>query len=85
MFDILKGIVEHIMLFFNIPDRPFLTALVKAIVITVTTFIVMRFARFFFESIKTSLIIGCRLAMLMLDLFEKNKIEFTDGFLKYRR
>lgn len=85
MFDILEGIVEYIMLFFNIPGRIFLTALVKAIVITVTTFIVMRFARFFFESIKTSLIIGCSLAMLMLDLFEKNKIEFTDGFLKYRR
>lgn len=82
MFDILEGIVEHIMLFFNIPDRPFLTALVKAIVITLMTFTVMRSARFFFESIKsgyliedikTSLIIGCGLALLMLifDVFEK--------------
>ena len=49
MFDILESIVEHIMLFFNIPDRPFLTALVKAIVITLMTFIVMRLARFFFR------------------------------------
>lgn len=82
MFYILEEIVEHIMLFLNISNRPFLTALVKAIVITLLTFTVMRSARFFFESIKsgyliedikTSLIIGCGLAILMLifDLFEK--------------
>ncbi len=82
MFYILEEIVEHIMLFLNIPDRPFLSALIKAIIITILVFIGMRTARFFVESIasgyliddlKTSLIIGCGLALLMLlfDLFEK--------------
>lgn len=82
MFYILEEIVEHIMLFLNIPNRPFLTALVKAMIITLIVFIGMRIARFFVESIasgylvddmKTSLIIGCGLAMLVLlfDLFEK--------------
>lgn len=58
MFDILEGIVEHIMLFFNIPDRPFLTALVKGVVIAVGFFIAMRIGRFFFQSITLGYILG---------------------------
>lgn len=96
MLNILEEIVEHIMLFLNISDRAFLTALVKAILIALITFIVIKLARFFVESIrsgylieniKISLIISIGLSVLMLlfNLFEKNKIEFTDGFLKYRR
>jgi len=58
MLDILEGIVEHIMLFFNIPDRPFLTALVKGVVISSSFFIGMRLGRFFFQSITSEYVVG---------------------------
>lgn len=52
MFDILEGIVEHIVLFLNIPNRPFLTALVKAMIIFLITFTTLRLARFLVKSIE---------------------------------
>ena len=67
MFDILEGIVEHIILFFNIPNRPFITALVKSVLSALAFFFVVRIARFikdsivskyFVDDIKLSLIIG---------------------------
>lgn len=47
MLDILEEIVEYIMLALNIPNRPFLTALVKWLVLASILFTVMRIGRFF--------------------------------------
>ena len=67
MFYILEEIVEQIMLFLNIPNRPFLTALVKSFLSGLVFFLVVRVARFikdsiiakyFVDDIKLSLIAG---------------------------
>lgn len=82
MFDILEEVVEHIMLFLNIPNRPILSAVVKGILISFIIFIVMRGARLFFQDITSAYIIddaklciasGIFLAAISLffDLIEK--------------
>lgn len=84
MFYIFEEIVEHIMIFFNIPDRPFLTALVKSIILGFIFFLFMRIARFivdsitlkyFVDDIKLSLIAGCIVftVSLLVSFFERNK------------
>lgn len=47
MFDILEGIIKHIMLVLHIPNRPCLTAIVKWILITTILFLAARVIRFF--------------------------------------
>lgn len=81
MFGIFEGIVEHIMLFFNIPDRQFLTALVKWATIATILFTAARVIRFFqssgsayiLDDIKLCLALGLFLAAVSLffDLVEK--------------
>ena len=81
MFDILEGIVEHIMLFFNIPDRPFFTALVKWILISFILFVTARIIRLFqsfgsaylLDDAKLCIALGFFLAVVSLffDVIEK--------------
>lgn len=84
MFYILEEIVEHIMLFLNIPDRPFLTALVKGVLTGFTFFVTVRIARFamysitskyFVNDIKLSLVAGCIIFFLSLlvSFVDRNK------------
>lgn len=83
MFYILEEIVEHIMMFLNIPNRPFLTALVKSILSVLAFFFVVRIARFirdsivseyFVDDIKLSLIVGgiAFTISLLVSFFERN-------------
>lgn len=77
----MEGIVEDIILVLHIPNRPFLTALVKRVLITVIFFITARVIRLFqllgseyiLDNIKLSIALGFFLAevSLFFDLIEK--------------
>lgn len=65
MFDILEGIVEHIMLFFNMPDRPFITAFIKWVLLTTIFFTVVRLFRLFQSLGSAYLIDDIRLCVVL--------------------